>query len=110
MRAGSQINLFDYVDADSISFRSGRTQSSQNSNLSNGIFKIDKTGGRVSFTARKGSRSTHTEFDVYVVQQTDPANFSDIFKHRVEIGGIDVSTDVTEFPTISKSLDVCILK
>ena len=104
MRAGSGINLFDFVDADSISFRSGRTRP-QNSTLSNGIFTIGTTGGRVSFTARKGSRSTHTEFDVHVVQQTDPANFSDIFKHRVEIGGIDVTPDVSEFPTVSKSLD-----
>ena len=104
MRAGSSVNLFDYVDADSISFRSGRTQPTD-STLSNGIFTIDKTGGSVSFTARKGSRTTHTEFNVHVIQQSDPANFSDIFRHRVEIAGIDVTADVSEFPTVSKSLD-----
>ena len=104
MRAGSSINLFDFVDADSISFRAGRTRP-PNSTLSNGIFTIDTTGGNVSFTARKGSRTTHTQFDVHVIQQTDPANFSDIFRHHVEIGGIDVSADVSEFPTVSKSLD-----
>ena len=104
MRAGSQVNLFDYVDADTISFRSGRTQPTD-STLSNGIFIIGKTGGRVSFTARKGSRTTHTEFDVHVIQQSDPENFSDIFRHHVEIAGIDVTADVSEFPTVSKSLD-----
>ena len=104
MRAGSQINLFDFVDADSISFRSGRAQP-QDSTLSNGIFTIGKTAGRASFTARKGSRSTHTEFNVHVIQQSDPADFSDIFRHHVEIAGIDVTADVSEFPTVSKSLD-----
>ena len=104
MRAGSSVNLFDYVDADSISFRSGRTQPTD-STLANGIFTIDTTGGRASFTARKGSRSTHTEINVHVIQQSMPENFSDIFRHRVEIGGIDVSSDVSEFPTVSKSLD-----
>ena len=104
MRAGSSVNLFDYVDADSISFRSGRTQPTD-STLSNGIFTIGKTGGKASFTARKGSRSTHTEFNVHVIQRSDPADFSDIFRHRVEIGGIDVTADVSEFPTVSKSLD-----
>ena len=106
MRAGSSINLFDYVDADSISFRSGRTQPQDTPHSANGIFTIGKTdAGRASFTARKGSRTTHTEFNVHVIQQSDPANFSDIFRHRVEIAGIDVTADVSEFPTVSKSLD-----
>ena len=105
MRAGSSINLFEYVDADTINFRSGRMQPLESS-LSNGIFTIGKTGGRVSFTARKDSRSTHTEFNVHVIQQSDTANFSDIFRHRVEIAGIDVTPDVSEFPTVSKSLDI----
>ena len=110
MRANSSYDLFQLVDADSIAFRSGRPRPA-GSSLSNGVFQIGTVGGSVAFTATKGSRTeTHIAFDVDVVQplRNRPGSIgeSDIFRHRVEIAGIDVSADVREFPTVSKSLDV----
>ena len=110
MRANSSYDLFQLVDADEIAFRSGRPRPA-GSSLSNGVFRIGRVGGSVAFTATKGSRTeTHIAFDVDVVQplRNRPGSIgeSDIFRHRVEIAGIDVSADVREFPTVSKSLDV----
>ena len=105
MRANSSYNMFQIVDgADSVVFRSGRTQP-PGSSLANGVFSIGTSGGQVSLTARKGSQTAHTEFEIDVVQDPDPANFSDTFRHTVEIAGIDVTADVEAFPVVSKSLD-----
>ena len=106
MRANSSYNMFQIVDgADSVVFRSGRTQPT-GSSINNGVFTIGTVGGQVSLTARKGSQTAHTEFEIDVVQDPDPANFSDTFRHTVEIAGIDVTADVEAFPVVSKSLDV----
>ena len=106
MRTGSSYDLFQLVpDAETIVFRSGRTQL-VGSSLSNGIFTIGTVGGAAHFTARKGGRNSHIEIQIDVVQASDPSNFSDIFRHRVEIAGIDVTADVKEFPTVTKSLDI----
>ena len=105
MAAGSRYDLFQLVDADSIAFRSGRSRLA-GSSLSNGIFTVGTVGGVSHFTARKGSRSSHIEIQMDVIQASDPSNFSDIFRHRVEIAGIDVTADVKEFPSVTKSLDI----
>lgn len=108
MRAGSSYDLFQLIDADTITFRSGRTQPT-NSTISNGVFRVDTVGGIASFTARKGSRTAHTQIHIDILQQPNEDNFSDVFEHRVEIAGIDVSEDVRDFPTVSKSLDIVTL-
>ena len=106
MRANSSYDLYQIVEgADEIVFRSGRTQPA-GSRISNGALQIGTVGGRVSLTARRGSRTAHKDLNISVVQESDPNNFSDIFRHRVEIAGIDVTDDVIDFPTVSKSLDV----
>ena len=108
MRVGSRYDLFQLVDAESIEFRSGRTQPT-GSSLSNGVFTVGTEGGAAHFTARKGSRSSHIEIEIVVIQARDRSSFSDIFRHRVEIAGIDVSADVSVFPTVSATLDAVTL-
>ena len=109
MRAGSSYDLFQIVpDAETIAFRAGRTRLA-GSSLSNGIFRIGTVGGKAHFTARKGSRSSHIEIEIVVIQASDPSNFSDIFRHHVEIAGIDVTADVSVFPTVSATLDAVTL-
>ena len=109
MRAGSSYDLFQIVpDAESIEFRSGRTRLA-GSSLSNGIFRIGTVGGTSHFTARKGSRSSHIEIEIVVIQASDRSSFSDIFRHHVEIAGIDVTADVSVFPTVSATLDAVTL-
>ena len=109
MRAGSSYDLFQLVpDADAISFRSGRTRLA-GSSLSNGMFTIGTTGGVAEFTAQKGSLSSHIAITIDVVQKLDADVYSDISGYRVEIAGIDVTSDVQEFPVISKTLDVITL-
>ena len=105
IRAGSSYDLFQIVpDAETIEFRSGRTRLA-GSSLSNGIFRIGTVAGIAHFTARKGSRSSHIEIEIAVVQARDRSSFSDIFRHRVEIAGIDVTADVSVFPNVSATLD-----
>ena len=98
MRAGSSYDLFQLVESGletppTIVFRSGRTQPT-GSRVSNGVFTIGTVGGTAAFTARKGSRSSHIEIDIDVVQGigiTNPSYSSDVFRYRVEIAGIDVT-------------------
>ena len=101
MRAGSSYDLFQLVESGletppTIAFRSGRSGSPTGSRLSNGVFTIGTVGGTAAFTARKGSRSSHIEIDIDVVQgigDTIPSyRSSDVFRYRVEIAGIDVTS------------------
>ena len=109
MRADSRYDLFQIVpDADSIEYRSGRDRLADSS-VSNGAFRVGTVGGTAEFTARKGGRSSHIEINIDVVQARDRSSFSDIFRHRVEIAGIDVTADVSVFPTVSATLDAVIL-
>ena len=108
MRADSRYDLFQLVDAESIEFRSGRTRLADSS-VSNGVFRVGTQGGTAHFTARKAGRSSHIEINIDVVQARDRSSFSDIFRHRVEIAGIDVTADVSVFPTVSATLDAVIL-
>ena len=87
-----------------VTFQSGQTQPT-GSRIANGIFTIGTEGGTGYFTATHGGRSTDFEIDFLVVQASDPANFSDVFRERVEIAGIDVTDDVLTFPRVSASLD-----
>ena len=107
MRAGSRYDLFQLVDADTIAFRSGRPRP-MGSRLDSGVFTIGTVGGTAAFTARKGNRSSHIAIVIDVVQGIG-ANTSDVSGYRVEIAGIDVTTDVLEFPSVSETLDPVVI-
>ena len=105
MRAGSSYDLFQLVESGletppTIAFRSGRSGSPTGSRVSNGVFTIGTVGGTAEFTARKGSRTAHIEIDIDVVQGigvTNPSYSSDVFRYRVEIAGIDVTSDLVGY-------------
>ena len=104
MYASTTFNLFDVVEnATSITFRSGQTQPT-GSSISNGVFTIGTAGGTAYFTATNSNGSTNFEIAIDVVS-VDPDNFSDIFRYRTEIAGIDVSADVKGTPIVSESID-----
>ena len=93
MYASTTFNLFDIVDnATSITFRSGQTQPT-GSSISNGVFTVGTAGGTAYFTATNANGSTNFEIAIDVVS-VDADNFSDTFRYRTEIAGIDVSGDV----------------
>ena len=112
MRAGSSYDLFQLVDADSIAFRSGRPRPT-GSSLANGVFTVGTVGGVSHFTARKGSRSSHIEINIDVVQGVGNRNSllqkKDVFRYRVEIAGIDVTPDLVGTPSVSETLDPIII-
>ena len=112
MRAGSSYDLFQLVDADSIAFRSGRPRPT-GSSLANGVFTVGTVGGVSHFTARKGSRSSHIEISIDVVQGVGNRNSllqkKDVFRYRVEIAGIDVTPDLVGTPSVSETLDPIII-
>lgn len=103
MRANSTYNLYQLVDADSIVFRSGRTQPT-GSSLNDGVFTIGTASGTAEFTATKDGLESHTSIAIDVIQ--DAQNFRNTqFRYKVEIAGIDVSADLLNAPTISENLD-----
>ena len=112
MRAGSSYDLFQLVDADSIAFRSGRPRPT-GSSLANGVFTVGTVGGVSHFTARKGSRSSHIEINIDVVQGVGNRNSllqkMGVFRYRVEIAGIDVTPDLVGTPSVSETLDPIII-
>lgn len=109
MRAGSSVNLFNYVrDAASVAFRSGKDRLAD-SRLSNGVFTIGTVGGVSHFTARNGNGSTHIEITIDVVQQLDAEAYSDTFRYRVEVAGIDVTPDLVGFPSVAETLDPVVI-
>ena len=112
LRAGSSYDLFQLVDADSIAFRSGRPRPT-GSSLANGVFTVGTVGGVSHFTARKGSRSSHIEINIDVVQgvgnRSSLLQKKDVFRYRVEIAGIDVTPDLVGTPSVSETLDPIII-
>ena len=112
MRAGSSYDLFQLVDADSIAFRSGRPRPI-GSSIANGVFTVGTVGGRAEFTARKGSRSSHNRVHIDVVQgvgnRSSLLQKKDVFRYRVEIAGIDVTSDLVGSPSVSETLDPVII-
>ena len=117
MRAGSSYDLFQLVESGletppTIVFRSGRTQPT-GSRVSNGVFTIGTVGGTAAFTARKGSRTAHIEIDIDVVQgignRSSLLQKKDVFRYRVEIAGIDVTSDLVGSPSVSETLDPVII-
>ena len=109
MRAGSSVNLFNYVrDAASVAFRSGKDRLA-GSRLSNGVFTIGTVGGVVHFTARNGNGTSHIEITIDVVQQLAAEAYSDIFRYRVEVAGIDVTRDLVGFPSVAETLDPVVI-
>ena len=108
MRAGSSYDLFGLVpDAKSIEFRSGRTRLTDSS-LSNGTFTVGTVGGVAEFTARKGSLSSHITITIDVVQGMG-SDSSEVSGYRVEIAGIDVTSDSVAFPSVSETLDPIVI-
>ena len=104
MYASTTFNLFDIVNnATAITFRTGQTQPT-GSSISSGIFTIGTAGGTAYFTATNANGSTNFEIAIDVVS-VDADNFSDTFRYRTEIAGIDVSADVKGTPTVSESID-----
>ena len=104
MFASTTFNLFDIVEnATAITFRTGQTQPT-GSSISGGVFTIGTVGGTAYFTATNSNGSTNFEIAIDVVS-VDPDNFSDTFRYRTEIAGIDVSADVKGTPTVSESID-----
>ena len=112
LRAGSSYDLFQLVDADSIAFRSGRPRPT-GSSLTNGVFTVGTVGGASHFTARKGSRSSHIEINIDVVQgvgnRSSLLQKNGVFRYRVEIAGIDVTPDLVGTPSVSETLDPIII-
>ena len=108
MKAGSSYDLFQLVpEAESISFRSGRTRLA-GSSLSNGTFTIGTVGGVAEFTARIGSRNSHIAITIDVVQGMESES-PDVSGYRIEIAGIDVTPDSVELPSVSETLDPVII-
>ena len=118
MRAGSSYDLFQLVESGletppTIAFRSGRTVPTDRQSLvERCIHNRHGRRGFAAFTARKGSRSSHIEIDIDVVQGigvTIPSYSSDVFRYRVEIAGIDVTSDLVGSPSVSETLDPVII-
>ena len=110
MKAGSRYDLFQLVpDAESIVFRVGaRFPRPPGSSLSNGTFTIGTVGGVAEFTARKGSRSAHIAIRIDVVQGMG-SDSSEVTGYRIEIAGIDVTSDSVELPSVSETLDPVVI-
>jgi len=108
MRAGSRYDLFQLVpDADTISFRSGRTRLA-GSFVSDGVFTIGTVGGVSHFTAQKGGRSAHIAITIDVVQGMG-SNSAEVVGYRIEIAGRDVTSDSVAFPSVSETLDPVVI-
>ena len=106
MRANSSFDLHQIVSgATSITFRSGRTQPT-GSSISNGVFAIGSASGTAYFTATNTNGATHFQIEIVAIGTETLSNFSDTFRHRVLIAGIDVTNDVTVFPEVSVNSDV----
>ena len=106
MRANSSFDLFQIVSgAESLTFRSGRTQPT-GSSISNGVFTIGTASGTAYFTATNTNGSTHFQIKIVAIGTETLSDFSDTFRHRVLIAGIDVTNDVTVFPEVSVNSDV----
>ena len=106
MKANTTYNLHQVVDADSIAFESGETQPT-GSSIASGVFTIVTTAGMAYFRATKDGLTTDKAIQIDVIQPSDPDNFSDVFRYKVEIGGIDVSPDLIKSTPVrvTKSLD-----
>ena len=106
MKANTTYNLHPIVDADSIAFEPGETQPT-GSSLSDGVFTIATTAGTAYFRATKDGLTTDKAIQIDVIQEPNPDNFSDVFRYKVEIAGVDVTSDyITDSPLrLTKSLD-----
>lgn len=107
MRAGSSYDLFQLVDAASIEFRRGRTQLA-GSRVSNGFFTVGTVGGVAEFTAQKGGLSSHIAITIDVVQAIG-SDSTEVSGYRIEIAGIDVTSDSVAFPSVSETLDPVVI-
>ena len=106
MKANTTYNLHQIVDANSIAFESGETQPT-GSSMSNGVFTIATTAGTAYFRATKDGLTTDKSIQIDVIQPPDPDNFSDITRYKIEIAGIDVTSDYNRDSPLrlTKSLD-----
>lgn len=105
MEANTAIDLLDYVEnANTVVRRNNRTNPT-GSRVMNSRFTIAETGGRAYFTATGDGGSTHVEFDIDLVRQSDASEYSPYFRDYVEIAGINVTEDVLVFPEVSLDTD-----
>ena len=106
MKANTTYDLHQIVNADSIAFESGETQPT-GSSLSDGVFSIATTAGTAYFRATKDGLTTDKSIAIDVIQEPDPDNFSDITRYKIEIAGIDVTSDYNRDSPLrlTKSLD-----
>ena len=120
MRAGSSYDLFQLVESaletpPTIAFRSGRSGSpTRQAAVSLTAFSQSaRSAGFRHFTAtEREQNSSHIEIDIDVVQGigvTNPSYSSDVFRYRVEIAGIDVTSDLVGSPSVSETLDPVII-
>ena len=108
LRAGSGYDLFQLVDAESIAFRSGEPPLA-GSSLENGVFTIGTTGGTAHFTATAGGTESHIAIAIDVVQELSAAAYTEAFRYRVEIEGVDITADLVGTPTVSETLDPVVI-
>ena len=106
MKANTTYDLHQIVDADSIAFESGETQPT-GSSMDDGVFSIATTAGTAYFRATKDGLTTDKSIQIDVIQPPDPDNFSDITRYKIEIAGIDVTSDYNRDSPLrlTKSLD-----
>ena len=103
MRANSTYNLRQLVTADSITFRTGRTQPT-GSSISDGVFTIGTTSGAAEFTATANSLDSHISLEIDVIQAQSDLRGARL-RYKVEIEGIAVSADLLNAPVVSENLD-----
>lgn len=107
MLADSTYDLFYLVEnAREITFQAGQTQPT-GSSMDAGVFTIGTTAGTAYFTATNDAGDFNFQIKINVVQTGVPnlADFSETTRERVEIAGIDVSTDLSEVSGISERVD-----
>lgn len=104
MPPNSSFDVSQLVDAadsyTSLSRPSGST-------FSGSLLSIGTVGGNVRIRATKDGLNSTIQFNVDVIRRPTAADYSDIFRYRLEIAGIDVTDDLQQdpYPEISNTLD-----
>ena len=111
MRAGSRYDLFQLVSgATSIQFRVGVGFSRPaGSSVSNGVFTVGAVGGAAHFTARNGNGVSHIKITMDVVSGIGVGTDSEVSGYRIEIAGIEVTSDSVGLPSVSETLDPVVI-
>ena len=75
--------------------------------FSGSVIRIGATGGAVSIRATKDGLNAVINFNVDIIRKSTSADYSDVFRYRLEIAGIDVTEDLQQdpYPEVSNTLD-----